>query len=169
MNELQINEDLTIRFATMDDLEQITQMEAVCFPEAEAATKESFEKRLAVFPDHFWLLEKEGKIISGINGMTTNEATLTDEMYDNPNLHDENGAWQMIFGVTTLPECQGNGYAAMLMKQVITDCKAQGRKGIILTCKDRLIKFYEQFGFINEGKSHSEHGGAVWYEMRLLF
>lgn len=74
----------------------------------------------------------------------------------------------MIFGVTTLPEYQGNGYAAMLMRQVIADCRELRRKGIMLTCKDRLIKFYDQFGFVNEGESQSEHGGATWYEMRLL-
>lgn len=167
MNHLDKN--LSIRLATMEDLTQIVQMEAICFPKAEAATRESFEKRLAVFPNHFWLLEKDGEIVSGINGMTTEEESLTDEMYENSNLHNESGAWQMIFGVTTLPEYQGKGYAALLMKQVIADCKAQGRKGIVLTCKDRLIKFYEQFGFVNEGESKSEHGGAKWYEMRLVF
>lgn len=160
---------MEIRLATMEDLEAITEMEALCFPAAEAAARESFKKRLSVFANHFWLLEKDGRIISGINGMVTNEATLTDEMYADATMHDEKGAWQMIFGVTTLPEYQGNGYAALLMKQVIADCREQGRKGIVLTCKDRLIGFYEQFGFINEGKSESEHGGAVWYEMRLRF
>lgn len=160
---------VVIRLATVKDLDAITEMEALCFPAAEAATREAFEKRLSVFANHFWLLEKDGKIISGINGMVTNEATLTDEMYADATMHDENGAWQMIFGVTTIPEYQGNGYAALLMKQVIADCSAQGRRGIVLTCKERLIKFYEQFGFINEGKSESEHGGATWYEMRLRF
>ena len=169
MKEFQISTGMMIRLATMDDLEQIAHMEEICFPKAEAATRESFQKRLAVFPNHFWLLEKDGEIVCGINRMTTNEMTLTDEMYDNPDMHDENGAWQMIFGVTTLPEHQGKGYAAMLMKKVIDDCKTQGRKGIVLTCKDRLIKFYEQFGFVNQGESKSEHGGATWYEMKLIF
>ena len=156
-----------IRLATMADLDEITEMEARCFPQAEAATRKSFEKRLLAFANHFWLLEQDGKIISGINGMVTNESTLTDKMYADASMHDEDGAWQMIFGVTTLPEYQGNGYAALLMRQVITDCREQGRKGIVLTCKDRLIPFYEKFGFVNEGESQSEHGGATWFEMRL--
>ena len=158
-----------IRLATMADLDEITEMEARCFPQAEAATRKSFEKRLLAFANHFWLLEQDGKIISGINGMVTNESTLTDKMYADASMHDEDGAWQMIFGVTTLPEYQGNGYAALLMRQVITDCREQGRKGIVLTCKDRLIPFYEKFGFVNEGESQSEHGGATWFEMRLTF
>lgn len=164
-----VKSDLEVRLATKEDLDAITEMEAKCFPKAEAATRESFEKRLAIFSNHFWLLEKDGKIISGINGLATDEETLTDEMYADASMHDEDGAWQMIFGVTTLPEYQGKGYASMLMRQVISDCRVQGRKGIVLTCKDRLIKFYEQFGFINEGESKSEHGGATWYEMRLRF
>ena len=52
---------------------------------------------------------------------------------------------------------------------VIADVKEQERKGIVLTCKESLIPFYERFGFVNEGKSMSKHGGAVWYDMRLVF
>ena len=51
--------EVTIRYADMDDLEQITALEALCFPEAEAGKREDFEKRLHVFPEHFWLLEKD--------------------------------------------------------------------------------------------------------------
>ena len=80
MKEFQLSAGMMIRLATMDDLEQIAHMEEICFPKAEAATRESFQKRLAVFPNHFWLLEKDGEIVCGINGMTTNEMTLTDEM-----------------------------------------------------------------------------------------
>lgn len=46
---------MEIRKATMDDLAAISELEAVCFPPAEAATRESFEKRLQVFADCFWL------------------------------------------------------------------------------------------------------------------
>ena len=40
--------------------------------------------------------------------------------------------------------------------------------GVVLTCKDRLIHYYEKFGFVNEGlTAKSTHGGAEWYQMRL--
>ena len=169
MKEFQLSAGMMIRLATMDDLEQIAHMEEICFPKAEAATRESFQKRLAVFPNHFWLLEKDGEIVCGINGMTTNEMTLTDEMYDNPDMHDENGAWQMIFGVNTLPDYRRRGYAEMILRRVIKDAKAQGRKGVVLTCKDKLVHYYAKFGFENEGVSESVHGNVVWYQMRLKF
>ena len=158
---------MNIRTATMSDLEKITEVEAICFPPAEAATKESFRERLSVYPEHFWLLEEDGKLISFINGMVTDEITIRDEMFENASLHDENGEWQAIFGVNTIPECRNRGYAGMLMEYVIEEAKKQGRKGLILTCKEEKLRYYAKFGYENLGLSKSVHGGAVWYDMVL--
>lgn len=160
---------MTITHATITDLTAITALEAACFPPAEAATREAFHARLLAFPEHFWLLWDAETLVSMINGMTTNSSLLTDEMYEKPSMHDEAGAWQMIFGVVTSPEYQKRGCAMKLMERVISDAKQQGRKGLVLTCKEKLISFYEQFGFVSEGVSESVHGGAVWYVMRLTF
>ncbi len=160
---------MNIRTAVMEDLESITKVEAACFPKEEAATSNDFEKRLRVYPEYFWLLEDGGKIIGFINGMVTDEPFIRDEMFKDASLHNKNGMWQTIFGVNTIPEYRRKGYAAMLMEKVISDAKAQGRKGCVLTCKDKLIHYYEKFGYVNEGISSSVHGGAVWYDMRLTF
>lgn len=158
-----------IRTANMEDLAVLTAIEEACFPAAEAAKEEDFRKRLAVYPDHFWLLEEDGEVISFVNGLVTEEEHLRDEMYENAALHDEAGGWQMIFGVNTLPEHRKKGYAGLLIQKCIDDARAQGRKGVVLTCKDRLVHYYERFGFVSEGVSQSTHGGVTWYEMRLTF
>ena len=161
---------MEIRTAVMADLAAVTAVEAACFPAAEAATERDFAQRLAVYPNHFWLLEEDdGTLVSFINGMVTDEPTLRDEMYENAALHREDGAWQMIFGVNTLPRYRRQGCAARVMERVIADARAQGRKGCVLTCKDQLIRYDETFGFRNEGVSASTHGGVVWYDMRLTF
>lgn len=158
---------MTIRTAALSDLEAIATLESLCFPAAEAASKKAIFERLQVFPTHFWLLEDGNNLVSFINGMVTNESTIRDEMFQQPDLHDEKGDWQAIFGVCTDPEHQGRGYAAQLMERVIADSKIQGRKGCILTCKQKLIHYYERFGYKNAGLSISAHGGAEWYDMRL--
>lgn len=158
-----------IRNATVADLEALTAVEAACFPPAEAATREDFAARLAVYPNHFWLLEEDGKLLSFVNGMVTDEPTIRDEMFADASLHDPHGAWQAIFGVNTLPDYRRRGLAGQVLRQVITDAKAQGRRGCILTCKDALIHYYESFGFRTLGVSASVHGGAVWYDMTLEF
>lgn len=160
---------MNIRNATIKDLKAITEVESRCFPKEESAKEDDFRKRLSVYPNHFWVLEDDKKIIGFVNGMVTNEPMLNDEMYENANLHNENGQWQMIFGVNTIPEYRRQGCAEKIINKVISDVKEQGRKGLVLTCKEKLLHYYEKFGFENEGVSESTHGGAVWYNMRLTF
>ena len=160
---------MLIRTATIDDLDAVTAVEAECFPPAEAATRSDFEQRLAHYSNHFWLMFDEDKLIAFVDGMVTDTADLTDDMYEDASLHKEDGAWQMIFGVNTIPEYRRHGCAGALIQRAISDARAQGRKGLVLTCKDKLIHYYAKFGFINEGVSASVHGNVTWYQMRLSF
>ena len=161
---------MKIRTATIGDLDAVTAVEAECFPEAEAATKEEFAERIRYYGDHFWLMFEGDKLITFLNGFVTDEPDLTDEMYEKASLHNENGAWQMIFGVNTLPEYRKNGYAGELIRRTIQDARKQGRRGLVLTCKQRLVHYYAKFGFADEGVTDkSVHGGVVWHQMRLTF
>lgn len=159
----------TVRNATVEDLAAIAAVEAECFPVAEAATEAEFRERIVCYGGHFWLLFEEGQLVSFVDGMATDQENLTDEMYERADLHQETGAWQMIFGVNTIPSWRRKGCAGRLIQQAIADAKAQGRKGLVLTCKDALIPYYAKFGFINEGVSESVHGNVVWNQMRLRF
>ena len=160
---------MEIRKATLDDLKEIAAVEAECFPAAEAASEESLRKRLSIFADHFWLLFDGDKMVGFVNGMVTDEPDLSDEMYDDASMHNPDGKWQMIFGVDTIPEYRRQGCAGKVLSRVIEDARKQGREGLVLTCKDKLIHYYAKFGFENEGLSKSVHGDAVWYQMRLKF
>ena len=131
---------MKIRTATMADLPAVPRLEAICFPEAEAATEASFARRLEVYPNHFWLMEDDnGTLVSFVNGLVTDEPHLRDEMYADAGFHDENGAWQMIFGVDTHPDYRRQGCAERLLNHAIAQSRAQGRKGLVLTCKERLV------------------------------
>ena len=161
---------MIIRTATENDLEQIASVEAECFPPAEAASKEEFAERLRSYGNHFWLMFDEDRLIAFVDGFVTDEPDLTDEMYAKAAMHNENGAWQMIFGVNTLPEYRRHGYAEKLIQYAIDDARRQGRKGLVLTCKDKLVHYYAKFGFVDEGVSDkSTHGNVVWHQMRLTF
>ena len=161
---------MIIRKATMNDLDAISEVESECFPAAEAATKEEFRERLESYADHFLLMFDGEKLAAFIDGFVTDEPDLTDEMYENAAMHNESGKWQMIFGVNTLPEYRRRGLAGTLIREMIAEAKRQGRDGLVLTCKDRLVHYYAKFGFLNEGVSEkSTHGGAVWNQMRLTF
>ena len=161
---------MDIRHAKPDDTERLAQIEALSYPEQEGASKESIGRRILAFPDCFWILEdNEGNIVSFINGMITDSTDLADEMYDNPQMHNPNGKWQMLFSVVTTPEHRQKGYASILLRQMISDSRTRGLSGVVLTCKEKLVGFYSAFGFINEGVSESVHGNVTWYQMRLTF
>ena len=161
---------MIIRKATMNDLDAISEVESECFPAAEAATKEEFRERLESYADHFLPMFDGEKLAAFIDGFVTDEPDLTDQMYENAAMHSESGKWQMIFGVNTLPEYRRRGLAGALINEMIAEARRQGRDGLVLTCKDRLVHYYAKFGFLNEGVSgKSTHGGAVWNQMRLTF
>ena len=160
---------MKIRTGTMADLDALATVEAQCFPAAEAADKATIQGRLAAYADHFWLLFDGDKLVSFVDGMVSATPVLTDKMYEDPTLHDPKGDWQMIFGVNTLPAYRKQGYAGELIREAIRTAKNQGRKGLVLTCKDALVPYYTKFGFQNEGISGSVHGNVVWNQMRLVF
>ena len=161
--------DMIIRQATLADCAAITALEAACFPPAEAAPYESFAARLRAFPDRFWLLYLDGELVSMVNGSLTDERDLRDEMFHDTALHDPAGKWQMIFGVATLPDYRSRGYAGKLLDTAIKQCREEGREGLVLTCKQAKLAYYGNHGFISEGLSSSEHGGDIWYQMRIKF
>lgn len=161
---------MIIRTANMEDLDAVASVEALCFPPAEAATKEAFAQRLQYYADHFWLMFDGDRLVSFMDGFVTDQEDLEDEMYERASMHNENGAWQMIFGVNTIPDCRRKGYAGLLIQRAIDDARKQGRKGLVLTCKPKLVSYYGRFGFVDEGVSEkSVHGKAVWHQMRLTF
>ena len=113
------------------------------------------------------MAEEEGRIVGFINGAVVNETTIRDEMFEDVSFHNGTGNYQSIFGLVVIPEYQHHGLASRLMRHMIEETKKRGKQGLILTCKDRLIGFYETFGYRNLGVSESVHGGAVWYDMIL--
>lgn len=161
--------DIVIRTVRPEDLDQVTAVEAECFPAAEAAGRKDFERRISTFPDSFLIAERAGQIIGFINGCVTDEAFICDEMYEDEAFHKDTGAYQSVFGLDVIPEERNQGIAALLMRALMEKARKDGRKGMILTCKERLIHYYEKFGYVNHGISKSVHGNVVWYDMRLEF
>ena len=95
--------EVLIRNAKKEEAALLAQIEAECFPAAEAAGKQDIEARMDVFEDCFFVAETNGKIVGFINGAVAKEASLPDQMYHDASLHDPNGAYQTVFGLDVLP------------------------------------------------------------------
>ena len=125
---------MLIRKATVDDLDLVTNIEATCFPLAEAAPREAFKERLKYYAGHFLIAFDGDTPIGFIDG---------------------------------LPEYRNRNVGGRLIEAFIELAREENRKGVILTCKEEKIPYYAKFGFVNEGESESDHGGAKWYQMRI--
>ena len=161
--------DILIRKATTADLDLVTHIEATCFPPAEAAPREAFKERLDHYAGQFLIAFDGDTPIGFIDGFVTDDEILTDEMFADASMHNPDGAWQMIFGLNTMPAYRNRGVGGQLIEAFIELAREEKRKGVILTCKEEKIPYYAKFGFVNEGESESDHGGAKWYQMRVEY
>ncbi|ULT43959.1 hypothetical protein KRR40_11585 [Niabella defluvii] len=100
---------MNIRNATIGDLQAINAIENICFPAAEAASAAAFEKRLRVFPRHFWLLEDKGQLVGFINGMTTNHTTINDAMFEHANFMTKTGPGNLFLDWRCCPNSARTG------------------------------------------------------------
>ncbi|MEN6567268.1 MAG: GNAT family N-acetyltransferase [Veillonellales bacterium] len=159
---------VTIRGVQPEDLDRVAAIEALCFPEAEAAPWESFKERIAAFPECFLVAEADGVLIGFINGCVTDSPVIYDELFYTTAHHTPEGKNLTVFGLDVIPECRRQGIAAKLMNRFIQLARDTGRENVILTCKERLVHYYESFGYVNNGVSQSTHGGARWFDMTLV-
>jgi ribosomal protein S18 acetylase RimI-like enzyme len=160
---------VTIRNANIEEGPLLAEIEQICFPAAEAASKEEVLRRIQVFPENFFVAEMDGKVIGFINGGNYDEPNLPDEFYHDITMHNPNGDYQTVFGLNVLPEYRRNGIGEQLVRHYVQAARERGRKGVILTCKQEKIHFYEKCGFCCHGVADSSHGGAVWYDMQQIF
>ena len=155
----------TIRRVKMDDLPELVIIENLCFSKEEAATKEAFEKRIQLIPDSFFVAEENGKIIGLVNGPVISTKFISDDLFGNIKENPALGGHQSILGLAVAPEFQKRGVAKALLAHLEQEATKKKRNTITLTCKEDLIRFYENYGYINLGVSNSTHAEAIWYNL----
>ncbi|MCQ6282264.1 GNAT family N-acetyltransferase [Bacillus sp. EB600] len=156
---------LDIRNVKMEDLPELVLIENLCFTIEEAATKEAFEKRIQLISDSFFVAEVDGAVTGLVNGPVIETPFITDDLFSDIKENPAAGGHQSILGLAVSPNYQKRGVASALLAHLEKEASAKKRETLTLTCKENLIHFYENYGFINCGVSNSEHGGVIWYNM----
>ncbi|MFE8695573.1 GNAT family N-acetyltransferase [Cytobacillus sp. FJAT-53684] len=159
---------ITLRNVQTTDLEQLLLIENEAFSIDEAATKEAFEERVQLIADTFIVAEKNGEILGYINGPIINEPYITDNLFKEIKENPKSGGYQSVLGLAVSKQARNQGIAKILIEKMEELVKENEREGITLTCKQELVSFYENFGFVNHGMSESTHGGVSWYNLVKL-
>ncbi|WP_338131249.1 GNAT family N-acetyltransferase [Cohnella rhizosphaerae] len=140
-------------------------MKKECFPLEEAATEAAFAQRIRLIPDTFIVAENAGEIWGYINGPVIARPYITDDLFEEIKANPKKGGYQSVLGLAVSREARGQGIAKRLMENWEKLAEENERDGITLTCKADLAAFYEKLGFSNHGRSASQHGGVVWYDL----
>jgi len=159
--------NLKIRQVTIYDLDACYAVESRCFLPSEAASRETIETRINLFPQGFLVAELNNVIVGMVNSGATNKEDISDEAFKAMVGHEHDGANIVIFSLAVLSEFQKQGVAKQLMVQFIEVSKKLGKQKIMLICKSNLVDYYQKYGFVYVGESASTHGGSEWHEMHL--
>ena len=121
-------ENLQIRQAVPQEADRLAEIEAICFPPAEAASHEEVVKRMGTFPENFVVAVKDDRIVGFINGGNTDKPVLPDEFYHDITLHKKDGEIQTVFGLNVIPEYRHQGIAGELVEYFKDLAESRGKK-----------------------------------------
>ncbi|MEZ5979490.1 MAG: GNAT family N-acetyltransferase [Planctomycetota bacterium] len=155
-----------VRGVRPEDVATCAALEAACFPPEEAASPERVALRAREFPQGFLVLELDGELVGMANGGATNAPDLADEEFKALVGHEPGGTDLVLFSLAVHPRHQGRGLSKTLLNCYLDRARESGRRRVLLLCKEHLVPYYSRFGFVDAGRSTSNHGGSKWHEMR---
>lgn len=138
---------ITIRQATLSDLDEMLAIEEVNFSSEEALSRQSLEESIRKTAGTFLVAGDENQLLGYVLG----EAQY---------LHPK---WIEIKSLTIHPDHWGQGLGTLLLaalKQVTVELDYQG---ILLQSPDELLSYFEMNDFVEEEMTESHYGsGSEW-------
>ena len=139
---------ITIRQATLSDLEEMLAIEEANPSLEEAFSRQSLEESIRKTADTFLVAGDENQLVGYILG-------------EAQSIHSK---WIEIKSLTIHPDYWGQGLGTLLLaalKQVTVELDYQG---ILLQSPDELLSYFEMNGFVEEEVTGSHYGsGSEWY------
>ena len=160
---------LTIRRATVDDLNQVRSIEGDAFPSAEADSLAMISFRLSVMPELFLIAAIDDRIVGFINALPIAVEHLTNEFYTVEPAVEKNASGVAVMSLAVAQRYRRRGIAAGLLNALIDQARLDQKRFIAFVCKHEKIAYYQRFGFNAVGISNVTLGGARWHDMIMKF
>ena len=139
---------ITIRQATLSDLEEMLVIEEANPSSEEALSRQSLEESIRKTAGTFLVAGDENQLVGYVLG-------------EEQSIHPK---WIEIKSLTIHPDYWGQGLGTLLLaalKQVTVELNHQG---ILLQSPDELLSYFEMNGFVEEEVTESHYGsGSEWY------
>jgi len=158
--------DVHIRRVCTSDLDACARIETICF-HGHGASRERIGLRIQHYREGFQVAVLQKKVVGFINCGCILGDDISDEKLKELEGHNPCGKTRVVFSLAVDPQFQGLGIGSLLMERFITDSREIGIFSILLICREKLIPFYQHFGFVYRQPSGATYGGHQWHEMVL--
>lgn len=139
---------ITIRQATLSDLEEMLAIEEANPSSEESLSRQSLEESIRKTADTFLVAGDENQLLGYVLG-------------EAQSIHSK---WIEVKSLTIHPDHWGQGLGTLLLaalKQVTVELNHQG---ILLQSPDELLSYFEMNGFVEEEVTDSHYcSGSEWY------
>jgi len=138
---------ITIRQATLLDLEEMLAIEEANPSLEEALSRQSLEKSIRKTAGTFLVAGNENQLLGYVLG---------EVQYLHPK-------WIEVKSLTIHPDHWGQGLGTLLLASLKQVAVEGGVKCLRLTCPDDLLYYFEMNGFVEEGVPENHYGsGSGW-------
>lgn len=138
---------ITIRQATLSDLDEMLAIEEANFSSEEAVSRQSLEECIRKSVGTFLVARDENQLVGYILG----------EVQSHPK-------WIEIKSLTIHPDHWGQGLGTLLLAALKQGTVELNHQGILLQSPDELLSYFEMNGFVEEEITESHYGsGSEWY------
>ena len=138
---------ITIRQATLSDLDEMLAIEEVNFSSEEALSRQSLEESIRKSAGTFLVAGDENQLVGYILG-------------EAQSLHPK---WIAIKSLTIHPDHRGQGLGTLLLAS-LKQVAVEGRvRCLRLTCPDDLLSYFEMNGFVEEVTESHYGSGSEWH------
>ena len=139
---------ITIRQATLSDLEEMLAIEEVNPSSEETLSHQSLEESIRKTAGTFLVARDENQLVGYVLG-------------EAQSLHP---TWIEIRSFAIHPDHRGQGMGTLLLASLKQVAVEGGYEYLRLTCPDDLLSYFEMTGFVEEEVSESHYGsGSCWY------
>ena len=140
---------MEIRNATIEDIDEIRALERN-IDEEYPATKETLLERLEMFPDGFYVVEIDGKIVGYIETCLWDKEDIEtfDKIKDFPKQHDPKGKTAYVIFIGVGADYRRQGVGSALIQEVQKLASERGLKKVqLVAIEEDLLGFYGKLGF----------------------
>ncbi len=147
---------ITIRQATLSDLDEMLAIEEANFSSEEAVSRQSLEESIRKSAGTFLVARDENQLLGYVLG------TLVSETHTHTN-----GSLE-IKRLVIHPDHRGQGLGTLLLAALKQVAVEGGVKCLSLTCPDDFLSYFEMNGFVEEEVPEAQYASSTEWNLIWL-